>query len=47
MAITPVAYLLAGSFLEKLPAWSVPLGAGLSMLAVVGLLAANKEFQKI
>ncbi|MDD4658648.1 MAG: MFS transporter [Eubacteriales bacterium] len=47
MAITPVAYLLAGSFLEKLPAWSVPLGAGLSMLAVVGLLAANKEFRKI
>ncbi len=47
MAITPVAYLLAGSFLEKLPAWSVPLGAGLSMLAVVGLLAGNKEFKKI
>lgn len=47
MAITPVAYLLAGFLLEKLPPWSVPLGAGLSMLAVVGLLAANKEFRKI
>ncbi|MDD2283196.1 MAG: hypothetical protein PHT52_04305 [Eubacteriales bacterium] len=42
-----MALMLAGFFLEKLPAWSVPLGAGLSMLAVVGLLAANKEFQKI
>jgi MFS family permease len=47
IAITPVAYLLAGFLLEKLPPWSVPLGAGLSMLAVVGLLAANKEFRKI
>ncbi|GEM_PF-6974855 len=46
-AVANMALMLAGSFLEKLPAWSVPLGAGLSMLAVVGLLAANKEFQKI
>ncbi|MGI6365072.1 MAG: MFS transporter [Bacillota bacterium] len=47
MAITPVAYLLAGAITERVPPWSVPLGSGLAMLMVVLLLAGNKEIQAI
>lgn len=47
MAITPVAYLLAGAIIEGVPPWSVPLGSGLAMLVVVLLLARNKEMQAI
>lgn len=43
MAITPVAYLLAGIIIERVPPWSVPLGSGLAMLVVVLLLAGNRE----
>lgn len=47
MAITPVAYLLAGAIIQGVPPWSVPLGSGLAMLVVVLLLARSKELKAI
>lgn len=47
MAITPVAYLLAGAIMDLVPPWSVPLGSGVAMFFVIMLLARNKELKAI